>query len=86
MQLFVQRPKERLRRLLRGDQKMALVARHKEPNFIHRKEVRDEPAGANSPRRLSYRGVGTEPSFARSKSLASTARLFGTIPEPNLRA
>jgi hypothetical protein len=34
-----QRPKERLRRVSRGDPKMALVARHKEPNFIHRKEV-----------------------------------------------
>jgi hypothetical protein len=39
VQLFVQRPKERLRRVSRGDPKMALVARHKEPNFIHRKEV-----------------------------------------------
>ena len=39
VQLFVQRPKERLRRVSRGDQKMALVTRHKEPNFIHRKEV-----------------------------------------------
>jgi hypothetical protein len=43
-------------------------------------------SAANSPRRLRYRGVGVEPSFARSKSLTSTARLFGTMPEPNLRA
>jgi hypothetical protein len=39
-----------------------------------------------SARRLRYRGVGAEQSFARSKSLTSTARLFGTMPEPNLRA
>ena len=54
-------PKERLRRVSRGDPKN----------------------GAGS---LRYRGVGAEPSFARSKSLTSTARLFGTMPEPNLRA
>jgi hypothetical protein len=39
VQLFVRRPKERHRRVSRGDPKMALVARHKEPNFTHRKEV-----------------------------------------------
>ena len=50
------------------------------------RSVETSRPAADSPRRLRYRGVGAEPSFARSKSLTSTARLFGTMPEPNLRA
>jgi hypothetical protein len=61
-----------------------LVARHKSRIPFIAKKCRDEPADGKFT--AFYRGVGAEESFARSKSLMSTARLFGTMPEPNLRA
>jgi hypothetical protein len=53
---------------------------------IYRRVIARQHHDPPDPRRFRYRGVGAEPSFARSKSLTSTARLFGTMPEPNLRA
>jgi hypothetical protein len=39
VQLFVKRPKARLCRMSRGDQKNGAGSSNKEPNFIYRKEV-----------------------------------------------